>query len=91
MPDSMIRATAGGGRIRAVVAITTQMAEEARRRHHTFPTATAALGKALTGGLLLSSVCQKDGGKMTIRIIGGGPIGGIVVDACHDGTVRGYV
>ncbi len=91
MPDSMIRAMAGGSRIRAVAAITTQMAEEARRRHHTFPTATAALSKALTGGLLLSSVCQKDGGKMTIRIIGGGPIGGIVVDACHDGTVRGYV
>ncbi|MGE5707299.1 MAG: Hsp33 family molecular chaperone HslO, partial [Bacteroidota bacterium] len=81
MSDCLIRATAADGRIRAVVAITTEMAEEARRRHHTYPTATAALGKALTGGLLLSSVLQKDGGRMTVRILGGGPLGGIVVDA----------
>lgn len=91
MPDCLIRATAADGRIRAVVAITTEMAEEARRRHNTYPTATAALGKALTGGLLMSSVLQKDGERMTIRILGGGPIGGIVVDASHEGRVRGYV
>lgn len=91
MPDSMIRATAADGRIRAVVAITTGIAEEARRRHQSSPTATVALGRALTGGLLLSSVLQKSEGRLTVRIIGDGPLGGIVVDADQNGNVRGYV
>lgn len=91
MADALIRATAANGRIRAVAALTTQVVEEARRRHRTSPTATAALGKALTGGLLLSAILQKAGGRLTIRIIGDGPLGGIVVDAGEDGRVRGYV
>lgn len=91
MPDSMIRATAADGRIRAVIAITTGIAEDARRRHQSSPTATVALGRALTGGLLLSAVLQKVDGRLTIRIIGDGPMGGLVVDADQNGNVRGYV
>ncbi|MNK56034.1 33 kDa chaperonin [compost metagenome] len=91
MPDQLIKAMAADGRIRVVAAITTDLVEEARRRHQTSPTATAALGKALTGGLLLSQALLKDRGTLTVRIIGKGPLGGILVDAKADGAIRGYV
>lgn len=91
MSDRLIKATAANGQIRAVAAFTTDLVNEARRRHHTQPTATAALGKALTAALLLSSSTMKGAGRMTIRIIGNGPLGIILVDASGDSTVRGYV
>ncbi len=90
-PDSLIRMTAADGRIRAVAALSTHTVDEARARHHMSPIATAALGKALTGGLLLSAALMKDGGRLTIRVLGRGPLGGIIVDAGFDGSVRGYV
>lgn len=90
MTDHLVKATAAGGRIRAVAVRTTGLVEEARRRHEMAPTAAAALGKALTGGLLLASTVRKQG-RLNVRIAGGGPIGGIFVDAGTDGTVRGYV
>ncbi|MBM3275855.1 MAG: Hsp33 family molecular chaperone HslO, partial [Candidatus Sericytochromatia bacterium] len=89
--DSLVRMTAADGRVRAFATISTRTVEEARRRHQTSPTATAALGKALTGGLLLSAALMKDDGRLTIRVLGGGPLGGIIVDAGYDGSVRGYV
>ncbi|HEY9724173.1 MAG TPA: Hsp33 family molecular chaperone HslO [Oscillatoriaceae cyanobacterium] len=90
MQDHLVRATAAGGRIRAVAIRTTGLVDEARRRHQTAPTATAALGKALTGGLLLASTLRKSG-RLNVRVVGNGPLGGIFVDAGTDGTVRGYV
>lgn len=90
MQDHLVRATAAGGRIRAVAIRTTGLVDEARRRHQMAPTATAALGKALTGGLLLASTLRKSG-RLNVRIVGNGPLGGIFVDAGTDGTVRGYV
>lgn len=90
MTDHLVKATAAGGRIRAVAIRTTDLAEEARKRHEMAPTAAAALGKALTGSLLLAATLRKSG-RLNVRIAGGGPIGGIFVDAGTDGTVRGYV
>lgn len=92
MPDILVKATAADGLIRAVAAFTTDMVNEAQRRHTTSPTATAALGKALSAGLLLSSATMKDDrASLTIRVMGGGPLGLILVDARPTGAVRGYV
>ena len=88
--DHLVRATAAGGRIRAVAIRTTDLADEARERHDMALTAAAALGKAMTGSLLLAATLRKSG-RLNVRIAGGGPIGGIFVDAGTDGTVRGYV
>jgi molecular chaperone Hsp33 len=90
LQDNLIKATAAGGRIRAVAIRSTQLVDEARRRHQTAPTATAALGKALTGSLLLAATLRKSG-RLNVRVAGKGPLGGIFVDAGTDGTVRGYV
>ncbi|PPQ52153.1 Hsp33 family molecular chaperone HslO [Paenibacillus peoriae] len=88
--DRLIRGTAMDGRVRAFAVRTTQLVEELRRRHDTYPTATAALGRTLTAGAIMGSML-KGKERLTIQVKGDGPIGQIIVDANAVGEVRGYV
>ncbi len=88
----LLRGVAAAGGIRVIAADTTSLVEEARIRHDTSPTATAALGRTLTGALLLSHVLLKNPqDRVTLRLRGDGPLGGVIADAGLDGAVRGYV
>lgn len=90
MKDLLVRGTAWDGGVRVFAARTTQLAGELQRRHDTYPTATAALGRAATAGVMMG-VMLKDKQKLTIQIKGDGPLGKIVIDANAGGQVRGYV
>src|ERR1043165_1409559 len=73
-----------------MAAVTTGLVAEAARRHQTTLTMIAALGRTLTGTLLLGS-SLKELDRLTVQITGDGPIGGITAEANAVGQVRGYV
>lgn len=87
MNDILTKGTAEGVRIYALC--TTNLVQEAATRHHTSHLASAALGRAMNGALLLAAT-MKDNERIALRLKGDGPIGEVVADA--EGThVRGYV
>jgi molecular chaperone Hsp33 len=90
MSDYLVKALAYNGQVRAYGVKTTDTVGEAQRRHHTWPTASAALGRAMTAGVMLGAMLKGES-KVTIKIEGGGPIGVILVDSNNKGEVRGYV
>ena len=91
MKDYIVRATAGNAQIRAFAASTTELVEQARVHHGTSPVATAALGRLLTGGVMMGSMMKNDSDVLTLQINCSGPIGGLTVTADALGNVKGYV
>ena len=91
MGDYIVRAVAANTQIRAFAAVTTELVEEARRRHGTSPVATAALGRLLTGGVMMGSMMKNGEDMLTLQIKCSGQIGGLTVTADSQGNVKGYV
>ncbi len=78
--------------LRAFVVKTTNLCEIARLRHKLSPMATAVLGRALTGAILLTSLLKHGTDqRILLRIEGDGPIGLVVAEANAKGEVRGFV
>ena len=91
MEDYIVRAAAANTQIRAFAAVTTNLVEEARQRHNTSPVATAALGRLMTGGVMMGSMMKNPEDILTLQISCSGPIGGLTVTADSRGGVKGYV
>ncbi len=87
--DTLLRATAADGTVRCVAAVTTNLVAEAAARHNTSPTVAAALGRTLTGTLLLGAGL-KELDRLTVQIVCAGPVGGITAETNARGEVRGY-
>ena len=90
MSDYLVRIIATAGNVRGLACCTTSLVDDICKRHGTQPTASAALGRALTAGTLLGALL-KTGQRTALRFEGNGPLKKIVVEADSDGSVRGYV
>ena len=89
MNDYLIRVISREAGVRAFACVTTNLVEEACRRHHTPPLASVALGEALIGGILLGTLL-KVGQRIAIKFNGNTSDRRIVVESANNGRVRGY-
>lgn len=91
--DRIIQGMALGGHIRVIAAQTTTAVETAREILDLAPVAADALGRAMTGALLLARLLDKDVRNqfVALRFEGNGPLGTVIADGTIGGNVRGYV
>lgn len=88
--DKLIHGLAADGTVRVMATITTDIVREAVRRHQTSPTTSVALGRVLTGTLLLGS-SLKDFDRLTVKVEAEGEVEGITAETIGNGNVRGFV
>ncbi|MBI9009968.1 MAG: Hsp33 family molecular chaperone HslO [Tenericutes bacterium] len=90
MNDYLVKAYAFDGTVRIYAAQTTNLVEEARKMHGTWPTASAAFGRVLTVSLIMGAMYEGEQ-TLTVRINGGGPVGEIIAFADAHGHVKGTI
>lgn len=88
--DRILRGTAMGGKVRAFAVHSTNLIEELRRRHDTFPVVTAALGRTVSAAAMMGAMLKGEE-RLSVQVRGDGPIGLIAAEANGHGEVRGYV
>ncbi len=89
--DSLVTTVVEGENIFGVAAVTTELVERARHLHGSSPTATAALGRLLTGGVLMGALLKEPSHRIILQINSRGPVQRIVAEADGEGHVRGYL
>lgn len=89
--DEIVRVIVENAPVKAMAISGRELVERARAIHDTWPVATAALGRALLAASLLGNQLKDEGGSVTLRINGGGPLGTVLAVADCGGDVRGYV
>jgi len=93
MSDQIVFASAPEQGIAVVAATTTELVSQAQARHQLSPTASAAVGRLMTGAALLG-MSLKGRERLSLQIVGDGPLQSIVADVAkeRDGAigVRGY-
>ena len=90
MSDYIVRATAANAQIRAFAATTRELTEFARNAHNTSPVMTAALGRLMTGAVMMGAMMKSDSDSITLQIRGTGPAKGLTATADGAGHVNGY-
>jgi molecular chaperone Hsp33 len=90
MNDYLVKIMTEEKDLLGVACVTTGLAGEGARLHVTWPTATAALGRALTGCGLMASLLDPEQ-RIAIKLEGGGPLKAVFAEADGTGAVRGYV
>ncbi len=91
MKDYMVRAMSKDGYVKAVAIRSTELVRRGAQIQKTTPTATAALGRALTAASMMGNMQKIEDGSVTLQFKGGGPLGTILCVSDAMGNVRGYV
>ena len=90
MADYIVRATAANAQIRAFAITSRDTVEHARSAHDLSPVVTAALGRLMTGAVMMGSMLKGGKDLLTLQINGRGPVRSLVVTADAGGHVKGY-
>ena len=89
--DTLTSVIVANEHIYGVAAVTTALVKKARGLHGASPTAAAALGRLLTGGVLMGSLLKDAAHRVTLQVSSKGPVRSILVEANGAGQVRGYL
>ena len=90
--DQLVRGNSMDGAIRVFSIVSTDLVSRAQQIHHSYPVATAALGRLLTGAAMMGAAGLKnDDDSITVQVKGDGPLGNIVAVTDCNAHVRGYV
>lgn len=88
VPDRILTATASDGSFSIVAGITTELVAQTQRRNTLAPTASAAVGRLVTGAALLGA-SLKGREKMSLQIASDGPLQRIIADVQLNATHAG--
>lgn len=91
MSDTLTKAITKDGFFKIAAVVSTQTVNQAHVYHQTMPTATAALGRLLSAGLLMADNLKEEDASLTLQLRGDGPLGILAVVADANGGVKGYV
>ncbi|CAG35289.1 Hsp33 family molecular chaperone HslO [Desulfotalea psychrophila] len=90
MSDILTRVISENGKTFGIACDTTALVNEACRKHDVGPLAAVALGRALTGSILMGALLKGDQ-YLQLKFEGNGPLGKIITEASPDGWCRGYI
>ena len=88
--DHIVRAEGLGGLVKCLCVSTRKVCDTARIMHQMTPAATAALGRFMTGSLLISESLQNEADTQTTIIRGDGPLEGMTCVTDFGFKVRAY-
>lgn len=91
MKDKLIKYLSHVDMVKITCVESTNLVEEARKIHDLNPTPTAALGRTLTMAIMMGASLKEDDGKITIQILGNGPLGKVIATVNNKCEVKGCV
>jgi molecular chaperone Hsp33 len=90
MTDQIARSLSLSGGIRILVCSTAAVSREVCELQGASATASIALGRGLAGGALMGALLKQDQ-RVALKFEGNGPLVKMIIEADHDGAVRGTV
>ncbi|MCK5128769.1 MAG: Hsp33 family molecular chaperone HslO [Clostridiales bacterium] len=91
MKDKLVTALLERASVRVIALSSKNLVEHARQIHSCSPTATVALGRALSATVMMGALLKNKTDKTTLIIDGGGPSGRILCTAKSDTNVKGFI